>query len=304
MVILMGRILKFAAQNFWRNIWLSFVTVSMIFLMLVSLNVIIIINFITESVVSGVEERIDVSIYLKPSANEDVAVSFRSYLMSLPQVKDVGYVDPEDALNQFKEKHTNDPEIMSALLEIESNPLGSTLIVKAKSADDYLAILGSLDNPTYKDIILDKDFSNHERLIERVRLMGSKAKLAGFVLSLVFALIAILIVFNSVRMTIYTHREEIGIMKLVGASNWFVRGPYLIEGVYSCLIALAFIIIFIFPILNFIQPHFASFFQESVPSLPLYFGHNFFMIFGMEFLVSVLLVLISASMAVNRYLKV
>lgn len=298
------RILKFAAQNFWRNIWLSFVTVSMIFLMLVSLNIIVVINFITEAVVTTIEERIDISIYLKPEASEKLVTSLRSYLMSLPQTKDVGYVDPEDALNQFKDTHRDNPEIMAALEEIGSNPLGSTLVVSAKVAEDYPLILDSLDNPAYKDIILDKDFSNHERLIERVRLMGSKAKLGGLVLSLTFALIAILIVFNSVRMTIYTHREEIGIMKLVGASNWFVRGPYLLEGIYSCFIALAITVIFIFPVLGLIQPHFSGFFPESAPSLPGYFFHNFFMIFGTEFLVSVFLVLISAAMAVNRYLRV
>ncbi|MEA3272553.1 MAG: permease-like cell division protein FtsX, partial [Patescibacteria group bacterium] len=266
-----SRILKFAAQNFWRNIWLSFVAISMIFLMLISLNIIVVINFITESVVTTIEERIDVSIYLKPEASENLVTSLRSYLMSLPQVKDVGYVDPEDALNQFKEKHRDDSDIMAALEEIGSNPLGSTLVVSAKSAEDYPMILDSLDNPAYKDIILDKDFSNQERLIEKVQVMGSKANLGGLALSLTFALIAIMIVFNSVRMTIYTHREEIGIMKLVGASNWFVRGPYLLEGVYACLVALVVTIIVVFPALGLIQPHFAGFFQESAPSLPGYF---------------------------------
>lgn len=299
-----SRILKFAAQNFWRNIWLSFVAISMIFLMLISLNIIVVINFITESVVTTIEERIDVSIYLKPEASENLVTSLRSYLMSLPQVKDVGYVDPEDALNQFKEKHRDDSDIMAALEEIGSNPLGSTLVVSAKSAEDYPMILDSLDNPAYKDIILDKDFSNQERLIEKVQVMGSKANLGGLALSLTFALIAIMIVFNSVRMTIYTHREEIGIMKLVGASNWFVRGPYLLEGVYACLVALVVTIIVVFPALGLIQPHFAGFFQESAPSLPGYFFHNFFLIFGIEFLIVAFLVLVSAAMAVNRYLRV
>lgn len=304
MLVPVSRILKFAAQNFWRNIWLSIVTVSMIFLMLVSLNIIVVINFITESIVGTIEDRIDVSIYLKPQASEDLVTSLRSYLMSLPQVKDIGYVDPEDALNQFKEKHRDDPEILSALEEIGSNPLGSTLVVSAKSPEDYPMILASLDNPAYKDIVLDKDFSNHERLIDRVRTMGSKAKLGGFALSITFALIAIMIVFNSVRMTIYTHREEIGIMKLVGASNWFVRGPYLLEGIYACLIATVLIIILIFPMLGILQPHFAGVFPTDAPSLPGYFFSNFFVIFGMEFFVVALLVIISASMAVNRYLRV
>ena len=303
MLISLRRAVKFAAQNFGRNVWLSLATISMVFLMLVSLNIIVVLNFVTNSVVQTIESRVDLSIYLKPDTSEEMVKSLRTYLTGLPEVKEVGLVDPETALLQFKERHKNNPEIVSALGEIGDNPLGATLVIKGNSAADYQAILGSLNNPSYKDIILDKDFSNYEKLISRVQVMGDKAKLAGMALSLCFAFISILIVFNSVRLTIYTHREEIGIMKLVGASNWFVSAPYLIEGFFVCLLSLVIIIAAVFPVLNLIEPQITVFFEGEAPSIVDYFYGNFFTIFGLEFVASLFLVLVSASMAVNRYLR-
>lgn len=303
MFISFRRAVKFAAQNFGRNVWLSLATISMVFLMLISLNIIVILNFITNSVVQTIEGRVDLSVYLKPAADEKMVESLRAYLSGLPEVKEVGIVDPEAALLQFQERHKNNPEIVSALGEIGANPLGATLIVKAKTTAGYQAILGSLDNPAYRDVILDKDFSNYERLISRVQIMGEKAKFAGLALSLCFGFIAILIVFNSVRLAIYTHREEIGIMKLVGASNWFVSAPYLIEGFFTCLLSLVLIIAVVFPVLNLIEPQIIGFFEGEAPSIVDYFFGNFFTIFGLEFLVALFLVLVSASMAVNRYLR-
>jgi cell division transport system permease protein len=275
----------------------------MVFLMLISLNIIVVLNFVTNSVVQTIESRVDMSIYLKPTAKDETIKSLSTYLTGLPEVKEVGIVNPEDALLQFQERHKNNPEIVSALGEIGENPLGATLVVKAKTTDGYQAILGSLDNPAYKDVILDKDFSNYERLINRVQIMGEKAKLAGIALSLIFGLISVLIVLNSVRLTIYTHREEIGIMKLVGASNWFVSAPYLIEGFFVCLLSLVLIIAVVFPVLNLIEPQISSFFGGETSSIVEYFFNNFFTIFGLEFLVALFLVLVSASMAVNRYLR-
>lgn len=303
MLISFHRAVKFAAQNFGRNVWLSLATVSMVFLMLISLNIIVVLNFITNSVVRSIEGRVDLSVYLRPEAQEETIAALRAYLFGLPEVKEVGLVDPETALLQFQEKHKNNPEIITALGEIDANPLGTTLIIKAKSTSDYQAILGSLDNPAYKDIILDKDFSNYERLISRVQTLGDKAKLAGLALSLCFGFIAILIVFNSVRLAIYTHREEIGIMKLVGASNWFVSAPYLIEGFFVCLFSLVLTIAVVFPILNLAEPQIVDFFGSEAPSIVDYFFNNFFFIFGLEFFISLFFVLISSSMAVNRYLR-
>jgi cell division transport system permease protein len=303
MFISFRRATKFAAQNFGRNVWLSLATISMVFLMLISLNIIVVLNFITNSVVQTIEGRVDMSVYLKPSASDEMVKSARAYLAGLPEVEEVGIVDPEDALLRFQERHKNNPEIVSALGEIGSNPLGATLIIRAKSTSGYQAIMDALDNPAYKDIVLDKDFSNYEKLISRVQILSNKARMAGVALSLVFAVISFLIVSNSVRLAIYTHREEIGIMKLVGASNWFVSAPYLIEGFFVCLLSLFMIIAVMFPSLNLMEPQIASFFEGEAPSIVDYFFSNFFTIFGLEFLISLFLVLGSSLVAVKRYLR-
>ena len=126
-----------------------------------------------------------------------------------------------------------------------------------------------------------------------------------FLLSiLVFILIASLIVFNTIRVAIYTHRQEIGVMKLVGATNWFIRSPFLLEAVVYGIIACVAGIAIVYPMLNFVQPYVNNFFLTTQFSLTGYFTDNFWAIFGLELLMIILINIISSSVAIRKYLKV
>ncbi len=298
------RICKFAAHGFWRNIWLSLMTVSILMLTILSFNVFVVVNVLARQAMRSVEERIDVSVYFKSGASDELVRSVRSYLLSFPQVMDVRLINPERAFERFTKQHQGDPEILAALRELESNPLGATLVVRAASAADYPLILQSLEQPAYREFIEEKNFDDHKVLISKISSWSEKVQNFGIALSSVFAFIALMIVFNSIRVAIYTHREEISIMKLVGASSGFVRLPFLLEGVFYSVIAMGVAIGLIFPVVHFLDPALAGFFDGANVSVAQYFRSDFVKIFSGQFAALAGLTIISSSLAMRRYLRV
>ena len=298
------RVVKFAFQNFWRNFWLSFITISMLILTLITINVLLVLNVVTDRAIESVEDRIEISVYFKSSANNDRVADAGGYLRSLAQVRDVEVITADEALVKFEDRYASDSLILSSLEEFGENPFGPALIVKAKSADDYQFILDALDNPQFRDDIREKDFSNYEQMINRIRSTTDRIRLFGLALSAAFLIIAMLIVFNTVRIGIFVHREEIGIMKLVGATNWFVRSPFLIESIVYSFIATAAVAAIMYPVVGFMEPRFDQYFDGGSTHLVDYFIQNGFMIFGIQFLILTFISVVSTVFAIRKYLKV
>lgn len=304
MIVSFLRIAKFAFQNFWRNIWLSLVTVTILVLTLVSINILVVLSFLAQTAVASVQEKVDVSVYFKPDVSADTVQDVRSYLLGLSQVRDVEYVSREDALENFRSLHGDNAAIMVSLEELEENPLGATLIVKAYDPADYPFVLETLDNPQFTTFIEDKNYDDHKEVIQRIDNISSRVQRFGIVLSAVFVCIAVLIVVNTIRVAIYTHREEIGIMKLVGASDWFVRAPFLVEGVVYAFLATLILAGLIYPVIILSEPYINGFFDGSNVGLVSFFNNNSLYIFGAEFAALAFLNIMSAGFALGRYLKV
>lgn len=298
------RVFLFASQSFWRNIWLSIVTITIIVLTFISLNFLILVNVISNAAIEIIKDKVDVSLYFKTDITEPQVLEVQDYLSSLTQVKEIKYVSQKEALEKFRQKHLSDQIIIESLAELNNNPIGATLRVKAKNIDDYPAIIEVLDNSKYHQLILDKNFDDHKIYIDKIKNLSDNLKKIGFSLSAIFILIASLIVFNTIRVAIYTHRQEIAVMKLVGATNWFVQGPFLLEAIFYGVLACLIAVVIVYPSLNFIQPHLNNFFLTEEFSLIDYFNRNFWRIFGLELLAVILLNIISSSVAIRRYLKV
>ncbi len=303
-LISLYRIFVFASQSFWRNFWLSLVTITIIVLTFASINFIIVLNIITQASMEIVKDKIDVSIYFKTDVTEPQVMEVKSYLSTLAQVKDITYISQAEALESFKEKHENDKTIIESIDELDVNPIGATLNVRAKDIEDYPLIVEVLSNSKYDALIADKNFDDHKFFINKIKVIADNIKQFGLMASLVLSLIALLIVFNTIRVAIYTHRQEIAIMKLVGATNWFIRGPFLLEAVFYGIIACVVSIIIAYPFLNMIQPYLNTFFLTENFNISSYFNDNFWQIFGFELIIVVILNILSSYVAIRRYLKV
>ncbi len=300
------RIFIFAWQGFWRNIWLSVVTITIIVLAFISINFLIIINVITQVAINEVEEKVNVSVYFYPDVLEPQILEAKTYLSSLTQVKEIQYISQEDALEKFRKEHYYDPIIIESLDQLDSNPIEATLQIKAKKLSDYPEIIEILTSSKYNQLVSEKNFDDQKikNYIAKINNISNNVRKVGVLVSGIFILIALLIVFNTIRVAIYTHQQEIAIMKLVGATNWFIRSPFLLEAVLYGIIACSISILIVYPLLNFIQPQIEKFFLSDQFDIVQYFTSNFWQIFGLEILVIILLNIIGSSIAIRRYLKV
>jgi len=297
------RVIKFSLQDMARNIWLTLVTLLILVLALFSANLLLTVKVLSAATVSAVKDKIDISLYLKTDAAEEKISALRSKISGLGQVKEVNYISKQTAVASFKDKHKNDPEILQALLELGKNPLSPSLIIKPRDVNNYEDLITTL-NKIDDEIIESRNFDDHKAMLAAVDNITRKASQIGLAISSLFVLITILVVYNAVRVAIYTHRREIGIMKLVGASTWFIRGPYLISGIiYACL-GVAIIILLLYPFLSLIQPYLGAFFSGFEVNLLDYYNHNFFLIFGLEFLAATLVNFLASLVAVGKYSKV
>lgn len=298
------RIIKFAFQNFWRNIWLSVITISMLVLTLLTINILLVLNRVTDQAIAFVENRIEVSVYFHENADPAKVNEALTYLRTLPQVKDVQEIYADDALAAFKLRHANDSDILGSLDELGKNPFGPTLIIKAHSAKDFDPIIAALDNPRFRDAIRQKDFSDYQSIVSKIRQTTDEIRTGGIILSGIFFLIALLIIFNTVRVAIFIHREEIGIMRLVGASSNFIRMPFLVETVILSLFSILIVIAIVYPTLAFIEPKFNQYFGSGTEGLVSYFEKNGFLIFGAQFLALLVVTMGSTALAMRKHLKV
>jgi cell division transport system permease protein len=298
------RVLIFSLQSFWRNIWLSVVTVTILLLTLAIVNILLILHLLGETAVKSVESKIDVSVSFTPETSAGIIASARGYLLGLPQVKTVEYQSAEEVLETFRETHIDRPDVLASLDEVEGNPFGGKLVVRAKEVKDYAFILEALESPEYHAFIAEKDFEDHQVIIRRIQETVERARTAGMTLGGVFVSIALLIVFNTIRVGIYTHRDEIAIMRLVGASNGFVRSPFLLESVFYAFISVLFMGGILFPMLIVIEPVFDAFFQTVPTHLTAYFVSHALIIFSAQFFALAVLCLFSTMFAMRKYLRV
>ncbi|MCX6779301.1 MAG: FtsX-like permease family protein, partial [Candidatus Magasanikbacteria bacterium] len=156
----------------------------------------------------------------------------------------------------------------------------------------------------FNALIENKTFDDHGPVIQKIGLITSKTQQVGIILGLILTIVAFLIIFNVIRLSIIMHGEEIGIMKLVGATNSFVRWPFLVEMFFVSLLAWGINLGLIYGVIYFVDPYLFKFFEGSGFSLRNYFDQNFLIFFGAELVGLIVLSFVSASLAMRKYLKV
>ncbi|MBI4600093.1 ABC transporter permease [Candidatus Uhrbacteria bacterium] len=304
MFISSARIIKFSFQNFWRNLWLSTVTVSILTLALLSVNFFVGLHALLEQSIQSLEQRVNVTVYFQETAQDAEIQKFVADLGGIREVLSADLISKDDALNRLKERYQSDSNIQESLKELEENPLTASVIVRAKTIEGYTPILSFIDDQRYQPLIENRTFQDRTRLISRIQEIKAQVRTAGMGVTIFLAIIAALIVMNTIRITIYTRRREVGIMKLVGATNWFVRAPLIIEALLYSVVAMGITILLVFPILSALQPIVFRLFDGNALDMLGYFSENFIPIFGYQFAAVVILNVLSSTVAIGRYLKV
>ncbi|MCX6784542.1 MAG: permease-like cell division protein FtsX [Candidatus Komeilibacteria bacterium] len=281
-------------------------TISIMVLALFCINFLITFGLLTKQIIQIVENKTSVYVDLTPETTPDQAKNLVSQLNKISAVKEASFVEPEQALEEFLKRHSTDPLIKEAVLSLTANPLKGSILIKVNKIADFPALLNDLSKPEFGKYleINDQDFLEVKNLINQISQYTIQIKKIALGISLLFIIIAIIVVFNTIQVGIYTHKDEIGIMKLVGATNSFVRSPFLIEGIICSIVSLIVIILVTYPLFHALQPKLDGFLQEYSVNLVSLLNHNFFTIFGAQFLVAAVITFLSSLLAVRRYLKV
>jgi len=302
MFVTLSRIIKYGFQNFLRNGWLSTATIAVMFLALFVLQGLIIFNIIAKNAIATVQNKIDISVYFKTNITEDEILKLKKSLEGLSEVKQVVYVSQEQALAEFQARHKDSTVVSQAIQELGTNPLLASLNIKAYNPKEYATIDAYLKNESLSPLIEKVTYAQNQVVIDRLISIVDTAKRGGIALTLIAAIIAILVAFNTIGLAIYSNREAISIMRLVGASNNFIRGPYIVEGVLYGLLAGVLSFAVIVPLIIYASPYIAKFIPEI--NLQIYFAANFLRLFGYQLLFGIVLGIFSSFIAVRRYLKV
>ncbi len=300
------RIMRGGFVGFWRN---AFVSLAAIFVMTVALFVIgatLMLDQLLGASLANIQDKVDINVYFVTSAEQQDIDTLQISLESLPEVTEVTFTSREEALAQFRERHRNDELTIQALEELGDNPLGASLAVRAGETSQYEGIAQfleeqqAIENPQAP--LIDRvNFVKNKNAIDKLTGIIEAVEQSSLVTMLVLVVAAVLITFNTVRLAIYTTREEIAVQRLVGASNMFIRGPFMLQGIMYGMMAGVMALLLLYPILLWIGPETESFFQFNLFT---YFVQNFAYLFGVIVGTGVVLGLISSILAVSRYLRV
>lgn len=301
MLTTLTRIIKYGIQNFTRNAWLSVATVLVMVLSLLAFAGLNMFNVATSTVIASVQDKIDISVFFKNTTAEDDILRIKSTIESLPEVKSVEYISKDKALEIFKEKHKDDKTIARAIEQLNDNPLLPSLNIKARDTGEYGAIAEYLKNDSIDPFVERVTYSQNQTVIERLNKILRTARAGGWGLTVFMALVAILITFNTIRLAIYSNRESITIMRLVGGSNFFTRGPFLVEGILYGALSAVISIFLIAPVIYFLSPYGTV----LVPDLDIweYFSTHIFGLFFVQLVFGIILGFVSSFFAVQKYLK-
>ena len=227
----------------------------------------------------------------------------RQKVGSLADVKDSIFISKSAALDNFRNNNKNNPEILNALKELGKNPLSPSLIITPRDFDNSSNLITSL-KMLESDAIESRDFSDNSIILEKINFITSRINEVGMFLIAIFVLTSLLVVYNAIRVAIYTHRQEIEIERLVGASNFFIYMPYLFSAFIYALISVLIVVASFYPFLTILQPYLEVFFMDYNVNILTYYVNNFVVIFGLQFLGVFGITLVASLLAARKYAKI
>ncbi len=306
MVTSLRRIVRSGFIGFWRSAYVSLASIFVITVALFVIGTTMLLDQLLTASLTNIESKVDINVYFVTTADETAINALKTKVEALPDVAEVRYTSREDALTEYRLKNQNDSVAMQALEELGENPLGATIAIRAKNTSQYESIAGFLDEQkameTTETALIDEvNYANNKESIETLTKIVNAVERATTITMVVLIIAAILITFNTIRLAIYTAREEISVMRLVGASNAFIRGPFMLQGVMYGVISGILALAILYPIMIWIGPATAEFFEFD---LYVYFVNNFGTLFLTIVGIGVGLGLVSSILAITRYLRV
>jgi cell division transport system permease protein len=299
MISQLKRTIKYGLKTIVRDGEIFLTSVSILFIAVSLISFLFILRKTTQFILLSFKEKADISVYFKENIPEEEILKIKDEISKNAEFK-VDFISKEEALEEFKKRHQRNPVLIEALKEIGNNPFLASLSIKAKEPSRYEELLSFLK--TKEDFIEKIDYLERKPLIEKIFSLSVNLEKGGILISLILVLISVFVVFNTTRLSIVNFKEEISIQRLVGASNWFIRGPFLVQGIFAGILSALLSFLVIFLLCYSLSPKISILFE----------GLNLFEIFSsnlgslvlIQFSAGILLGTIPSFIAIRRFLKI
>ncbi len=297
------RLTKTGFTNFFRNIWLSLAATSIMTITLFIISTILVLYTLTNLSLQTIQDKVGITAYFNNQTSEREILNIKAEIELMPDVVNVEYIPNTVAVEIFKEMHKDEPLLIEALenYNASENPLPNTFAIRAAHLESYSTIADTLRSERFAPYF--ERIKDNGKVISRLLNITNTIKYLGIILAAIFVVVTIMVMFNTIRLTIYNRRQEVEIMRLVGATNWYIRMPFIIEGVMYGFIATVITTGIMYALLHFMSGR-----VESLLSLDNIGGSLtntlLIQIAVMNLLLGLGLGIIASSIAMRRYLKI
>ncbi|HSX35535.1 MAG TPA: permease-like cell division protein FtsX [Patescibacteria group bacterium] len=303
-----ARIIKTGVVNFGRNAWLGIAAMAVMIITLTIVLFSVITNATFANTIQQITNKIDVSVYLQDSVTGSQAKDLVSDLQALPNVKGVRYLTKDQALHEYERQNAGNQALINGVKQVGSNPIPATILIMPKDLNkiqdikDFLstkavAKMQTADSPSYN--------GNRKKAIDNIAHATSLLQRAGVAAVVVFTFISVLIIFNTIQMAIFNRRDELTIMRLLGASTGYIRGPFVVEsvmyGIISAVISALLINSLFVASSQALQA--SSLGLLDIGYAHAYFDSHFWMLLTVQLVLGILIGAASSYVATKRYLK-
>lgn len=301
------RIFRYGMSNFTRNAWLTTAATLVMTITLIIIITTAFARFVFSDTISSVRDKIDVSVYLR---DEDTAAQIQKFIVEIkqvPEVKSVEHITKDQARTSFEQQNQAEYQQLQALAELGAdNPFPASLKIKTSDPnklEGLNAVINSDKNKVLLDTSTPTSYSgSRKEAIDRIAQVSQFTETAGMVAAGVFVVISVMIVFNTIRMAIFNRRDEIEMMKLIGAEKRFIRGPFIVEAaMYGILAAVVSTILAYTAVIP--RAHELTQFGIEVDNAVKIFQTWPVVVVAAQLLIGILIGVISAQLAIRRYLK-
>lgn len=297
------RIFKLGLTNFWRNRWLSLAATLVMTLTLLVVSIFVMMTIVINQTTASIREKMDISVYFNDSVPTEQVIDLQQQMAGRSDVKEVKYVSKEEALEIFKTQQEG--KKVANLIDPNANPLPRSLEIKANKAEDLDAIAGYLNQDQFKSMFQNISYQENKNVIQKLIGFTNFIKKIGWISSIIFVLVAIMVILNTIRLTILTRKDEIEIMRLVGASDSFIKMPFVLEGIFYGFLATIFSTILLRIGMLILSPMMDKYlgisFSAKMTGL---FSGNFLAIIGLELVVGIVIGVGCSLISMRKYLKV
>ncbi len=305
------RIVKYGTTGFGRNIWLSTAATVVMAVTLIILFVTVVASVILTNTAEMMKDKIDITIYFKPNTSTETLTELTEIISEDKNIKSVETSTSEEEYEKFLKENEESDEIIGILddeiTEMMIAKMQSTMRVKVYNVDNLESIKKIVEQNETFVANTDKEkaptYDVNRAEINTITSWARIARTGGIILAVVFLVVSVLVIFSTIRMAVFSRREEIYMMKLVGADKGFIRGPFLVEaeicGVLAGLVAAA-LSYFGF---QFMSPRLANYGVDVSQISSILESNQLVLVFIVFIAVGAVIGRISAGLAVQKYLK-